>query len=385
MLSKTTSLPPQDCCPSITTCFPLIGGKAVKIFLDTTMTDQFHIMIARDKGQIVRFLCTVKKLRILLSASIFVFLFLIITSIFSVSLFTENREISSNVVELQQKLQVNKKTISYHKKADETEKLRLRQQLNDLELNNAKQAVAFQADETEKLKLRQQLNDLELNNVKQAVAFQKEKELLISTAINELNERSKLIEKIMGTIGINLEEPKKQGTKNSGGPFIPQSETLHEDLLERADSYLKKIQYIPLGRPVQGRITSPFGKRKDPINRKNSFHSGIDFHGKRGEKIYATADGVVKKTVKHRSYGKYLLVNHGNGYTTSFAHLQTFLVKKGDRVKRGQPIALVGNTGRSTGPHLHYEINLDQKPINPHNFIKFANLLESNYISLGKK
>ena len=132
-------------------------------------------------------------------------------------------------------------------------------------------------------------------------------------------------------------------------------------------------------------MTSRFGKRKDPVNKKRGFHTGLDFRGKRGEKIYATADGIVKKAFNNGGYGKYILISHGNGYTTSFAHMQTFLVKKGDRVKRGQLIGLVGNSGRSTGPHLHYEINLNKKPVDPGKFMKFAKLLESDSPSPEKK
>jgi murein DD-endopeptidase MepM/ murein hydrolase activator NlpD len=321
------------------------------------MNEQFHIMITRDRGKILRFPCTTKKLRILFSASIFILLFLVITSIFSISLFTKNRTISSNILELKTKIDINEKTIAQHTKTFEAQRLELSLQLTKLELSKAKQAATFK----------------------------EEKNVLMSTAVSELNERSELIEKIMHTIGINLDERKTEGTGNSGGPFIPQSETGYDDLLYRTDTYLKKIQYIPLGRPVQGTITSRFGKRKDPVNKKKGFHTGVDFRGKRGEKIYATADGIVQKAFVNGGYGKYLSIGHGNGYTTNFAHLQTFLVKKGARVERGRLIGLVGNTGRSTGPHLHYEIKLDKKPINPQKFMKFANLLESNPISPEKK
>lgn len=321
------------------------------------MNDQLHIMITRDKGKIVRFPCTTRKLGIIFSVSIFTLIFLATTSILSISLFTENRAISSNLLELQKELDINKETIAEHERTNETQKLRLNLQVANLEFNNAKQAAAFK----------------------------EEKDLLISTAVSELNERSELIEKIMSTIGINLENKKTEVAGNSGGPFIPQAETNQDDLLDKADTYLKKIQYIPLGRPVQGTVTSRFGKRKDPVNKKKGFHTGLDFRGKRGEKIYATADGTVKKAFKNGGYGKYILISHGNGYTTSFAHMQTLLVKKGDRVKRGQLIGLVGNSGRSTGPHLHYEINLNKKPVDPDKFMKFAKLLESDSISPEKK
>ena len=183
----------------------------------------------------------------------------------------------------------------------------------------------------------------------------------MSTAASELNERNEVLEKVMNTLGINLSDPKQPGTKNSGGPFIKQEKARYDELLYKTDKYLKTIKHIPLGRPIQGSVTSRFGKRKDPVNGKNAFHSGVDLHGNRGGKIHATADGVVEKVFRNGGYGKYIRINHGNGYTTGFAHLKKYLVKEGDPVKRGQVIGLVGNTGRSTGPHLHYEISLDKK------------------------
>jgi len=311
------------------------------------MNEQLHIMVTRDRGKIIRFPCTTRKLGIFFSVSIFILLFLIITSIFSISLFTKNHTISTKIEKLEHQLKINKEVISRHEKNNKNQKLRLNLQIASLKLNNARQSAAFK----------------------------EEKDSLISTTVSELNERSELIEKIMSTIGIDLKEKKTEETNNSGGPFIPQPETNQDDLLNKIDRYLKKIQYIPLGRPVQGKITSYFGKRSDPVNKKQGFHTGLDFRGKRGEKIYATADGIVKKVFTNGGYGKYVLISHGNGYTTCFAHLQTYLVKKGDRVKRGQPVGLIGNTGRSTGPHLHYEINLNKKPINPYTFMNFTNLL----------
>lgn len=321
------------------------------------MNDQLHVMITRDKGKIMRFPCTVKKLRIFSSVSLIILVFLTITSFFSISLFTKNRTISSRIDKLEHKLKISEDTIALYEETNKKQKLKL-----DLQVAN-----------------------LELSNEKQAAAFRQEKDLLLSTAVSELNERSELIEEIMRNIGIELEEEKTEDTKNSGGPFIPQSENDQDNLIQKTDTYLKKIQYIPLGRPVEGKITSRFGKRSDPVNKKKGFHTGIDFRGERGEKIYATADGIVKKAFVNGGYGKYLLISHGNGYTTSFAHMQTFLVKKSERVKRGQIIGLVGNTGRSTGPHLHYEINLNKKPINPHKFMEFAKLLDSNSTSPEKK
>ena len=320
------------------------------------MNEQLHILITRDRGKIVQFPCTRKKLRLIFSVSAAILLFLVVTSFFSISMFSKNRSISSDLSALRQQLKISEETIARQEKETETQRLGLSLQVANLERDNERQAATFK----------------------------EEQELLLSTAVSELHERSELIEKIMGSIGINLDKKKKPATKHSGGPFIPQADADFDELLFKADNYLKKIRYIPLGRPVQGAITSRFGKRKDPLNNKKGFHTGIDFRGKVGDKIFATADGIVKKAFRNGGYGNYVLLNHGNGYTTSFAHMHTFLVKKGDRVKRGQLIGLVGNTGRSTGSHLHYELCLDKKPINPYKFMKIAKLLDSDSDKLVK-
>jgi murein DD-endopeptidase MepM/ murein hydrolase activator NlpD len=295
------------------------------------MDEQLHIIIAGDRGKVFKLPCSSKKLCIVVTASAVAFLILTVTSICSFSLYTRNCSISNQLAGLQEKL---------HNRLTDEERL-------ELDLKVAR---------------------LELNNIKQ------EKENLISTAIDELNERSELIERIIGSIGIKLPSNKDNDTKHSGGPFIQQPDAERDELLFKTDKYLKAIRYLPFGRPVKGTITSRYGKRKDPLNKKPAFHSGIDFRGKKGEPIHATADGVVKKAFRNGGYGNYVLIDHGNGYTTSFSHMQKYLVHKGDRVKRGQLIGLVGNSGRSTGSHLHYEIALDNKTINPYNFLKVANL-----------
>ena len=238
--------------------------------------------------------------------------------------------------------------------------------------------------EEERAKLDQKVARLELSKIKQANAFEEEKESLLSTAVDELNEKSELIEKIIGSIGIKLPKEKNNNSRHSGGPFIQPPEIERDELLFKADKYLNTIRYLPLGRPVKGPITSGYGKRKDPLNRKSAFHTGIDFRGNRGEKIRATADGVVKKAFRNGGYGNYVLIDHGNGYTSSFSHMQKYLVHKGDKVKRGQVIGLIGNTGRSTGTHLHYEVARDDKPINPYKFLKVASLAKKSISSPEK-
>jgi murein DD-endopeptidase MepM/ murein hydrolase activator NlpD len=182
---------------------------------------------------------------------------------------------------------------------------------------------------------------------------------------------------MIDSIGIELPLEVKEGKSNSGGAFIAQPESNRNALLNRADKYLKAIRFLPFGRPVDGPITSEFGERLDPVNGKTAFHTGIDFRSKPGDDIYATADGVVSKAFYNGSYGNYVLIDHDNGYSSAFSHMKKFVVRPGQKIHRGQLIGFVGNSGRSTGPHLHYEVTLDEKPIDPYMFMKVASSPES--------
>ena len=202
---------------------------------------------------------------------------------------------------------------------------------------------------------------------------QEKQELLEKTAVR-LDERSRMIESVMSRIGVDVKVGKKN-TANSGGPFIAIDEKYSESLLTRSDKYIKTIRRMPLGYPMQGRITSGFGRRSDPFNNRPSFHAGIDFKGRVGQKIKATADGIVTiSSYDKNGFGNFVILRHGNGYETVFGHMSKRLVKQGERIQRGQLIGLMGNTGRSTGPHLHYEVRYNRKPINPKKYLSVAKL-----------
>ncbi len=127
----------------------------------------------------------------------------------------------------------------------------------------------------------------------------------------------------------------------------------------------------PSIRPSSARITSGFGYRRDPFGKPTGrMHNGLDFAGKPDSPIVATADGVVRHTGWVNGYGQAVLIDHGLGYSTLYAHATGIKVKAGDVVKRGQQIAFMGTTGRSTGTHVHYEIWKDGRPVNPRNYFK---------------
>ncbi len=135
---------------------------------------------------------------------------------------------------------------------------------------------------------------------------------------------------------------------------------------------LKRLTTIlPLGTPIENpRITSNFGTRKDPFTGKNKQHKGIDFAGKIGTELYAVAPGRVISAGDRVGYGTTVEIDHGLGFTTLYAHLSKIMVSRGDWIRPGTVVGLGGSSGRSTGPHLHYEIRYKGTPFNPTNFIK---------------
>ena len=156
------------------------------------------------------------------------------------------------------------------------------------------------------------------------------------------------------------------------GQLVVQSRSFDE-VFEMAKNKAAFLSAMPAIQPVNNkdlkRLSSYFGYRMDPFYKVMKYHEGVDFSAPVGTEIYATGDGEVVKVVKSkRGYGNSITVDHGFGYQTFYAHCNDLLVKKGQKVKRGQVIATVGNTGKSTAPHLHYEVKKSKKTVDPINF-----------------
>ena len=301
------------------------------------MSDRLHIILTGDEGKARNLLFSKRKLKITFFLIASLFFTLSFLSYKAYHYFYSNRALDNQVTELSRELK---------------------------EIYRLKETLV------------QQVQDLEAQNSAQVTAFRQEKATLLNTAVSELEERSEMIERIMGNIGIDIKDvPAAKNNANSGGPFIAPQDGTGKDLLFRSDRYMETINFLPLGRPVPGLVTSRYGHRKDPVNGKKGFHSGVDMRGAYGQKIRATADGVVKKAFRNGSYGKYVEISHGNGYTTKFAHMKKILVKRGEKVSRGQAIGIVGSSGRSTGPHLHYEVCFNKKPLNPSTFLRVDKLI----------
>ncbi len=129
-------------------------------------------------------------------------------------------------------------------------------------------------------------------------------------------------------------------------------------------------QIVPDGRPVlQGWISSYFGSRADPFDGRTAFHKGVDFAAPEGSQVVAVASGVVTWSRDRFGYGRCVEINHGNGLVTRYGHNQKLLVAVGDTIQKGQPIALIGSTGRSTGPHLHFEVLKGGRAVDPMSFV----------------
>jgi murein DD-endopeptidase MepM/ murein hydrolase activator NlpD len=124
--------------------------------------------------------------------------------------------------------------------------------------------------------------------------------------------------------------------------------------------------------PVEGQITGSFGERIDPFNGEGAFHSGVDISSSFGTPVIAPADGTVTFADFLGGYGRAVVIDHGHGISTRFGHLANFAVIAGQRVQRGDTIGYVGLSGRSTGPHLHYEVRINDTPVNPHKYLRLT-------------
>jgi murein DD-endopeptidase MepM/ murein hydrolase activator NlpD len=180
----------------------------------------------------------------------------------------------------------------------------------------------------------------------------------------------------------------RRGYSGQGGPLTPltfstkgrgpDADTLRANgILEKLDAlnlYRIAVEKTPFAQPVTSsfRFTSGFGTRRDPKTGRTRMHEGTDFAASHGTPIYATADGVVIHAGWEGGYGRLIKIRHEFGIETRYAHLSNIRVQEGQRVSRGDRIGDMGNSGRSTGTHLHYEVRISGRPVNPMTYIKAA-------------
>lgn len=234
------------------------------------------------------------------------------------------------------------------------------------------------------------------NKLYARIAFLERKVTELKTANEEIIQRvhSKTaghiddLESIIRQTGLNTEDLKKQVTKSrrseksaEGGPYIPvdmakvstQEIALYHDL-DTLAVLREVVRVLPLSHPVeQYDEQSTFGHRIDPFTGHLAFHSGLDMAAPAGAEIHSTAPGRVIAAGWNGAYGNAVDVDHGFGITTRYGHLSQISVKEGQAVKKGEVLGIQGSTGRSTGPHVHYEVRYNDQPMNPKNFIEAGN------------
>jgi murein DD-endopeptidase MepM/ murein hydrolase activator NlpD len=185
------------------------------------------------------------------------------------------------------------------------------------------------------------------------------------------------IHSVLGQLGL-----KDDAAAQTGGPFVPVkppasdgfARQLFEVNLARSEmaELSDTLRAVPVRQPLTGEIdeTSPFGVREDPFVHQPAMHTGMDIRGEVGEPVHATAAGKITIAGWDGGYGNLVEIDHGNGLATRYGHLSQIDVRVGDEVRVGQTIGLIGSTGRSTGPHLHYETRVDGEAVNPEKFLE---------------
>ena len=178
----------------------------------------------------------------------------------------------------------------------------------------------------------------------------------------------------IGGTGSEFESDSEQIDIENAISEIENELTLRESEIAAVDFLLSRknlqTQQTPAGWPVDGGwVSSSFGSRMHPITGKKQFHSGVDIPGEEGAHVLAVADGVVIRSENDRDYGWLVEVDHGDGYLTLYAHNRKNIVMEGETVSKGQALGEIGSTGRSTGPHVHFEVSKDGRRINPVNYL----------------
>lgn len=200
------------------------------------------------------------------------------------------------------------------------------------------------------------------------------------------NQKAAALEAAFAAAGLNprsMKTPKNSRSAATGGPFIPLVDAADksafgsgvrrlQEILDRAQTYARVLPYVPLRQPLAGTldITSTFGGRSDPFYGRAAMHSGIDMRDETGSPVRATAAGRVTFAGSNGGYGNMVEIDHGNGLTTRYAHLSAIDVVDNQWVDAGQICGRLGSTGRSTGPHLHYEVRIDGDAVDPARFLR---------------
>jgi len=206
---------------------------------------------------------------------------------------------------------------------------------------------------------------------------------MLNTLEENYDAKARHIRRVLGDLGLDLGKLPLGTPRAVGGPFVPAKMAPENAAFERQllrigtargniDRLTRALAGVPVRKPVPGEIdtTSGFGMRVDPFMHVPAMHTGLDFRGETGEAIRATAAGTVTHTGWSGGYGKMVEIDHGNGLSTRYGHLSSIDVEAGHSVRAGQIVGRMGSTGRSTGPHLHYETRIDGEAVDPQRFLR---------------
>ena len=203
-------------------------------------------------------------------------------------------------------------------------------------------------------------------------------QVILHNLLNDLRNKTQRVEERIAALGIAMDTSKPEAM---GGPFIPAtSDMSHDKLAEDAEKVELALDYfmqlkrnvykLPISHPLPtGHLSSPFGIRKDPFLNRMSMHAGIDIADEYGSIIRSAGQGTVVYAGSRAGYGRMVEVDHGNGVTSRYGHMSKVLAKKGEKVTKGSILGKVGSSGRSTGPHLHFETRIRNKAVNPYSFL----------------
>jgi murein DD-endopeptidase MepM/ murein hydrolase activator NlpD len=229
------------------------------------------------------------------------------------------------------------------------------------------------------LKIEQENSRLRVENEKQRRQLEK-----LENRVDAIEDTSRRIAEISGQTsvqGANETKPEGTSARGAGGPLVEMDAAAIAKVETRAlqleqelrayESALRELARIPSIWPVAGgEATDSFGGRRDPFGGGSSeFHSGQDISAERGTPVFAAGIGTVKFAGTQGGYGQIVIIDHGDGLTTRYGHLSKIEVSVGQELTRGALIGRVGSTGRSTGPHLHYEVRINEEPVNPRNYL----------------
>ncbi|MCP4397951.1 MAG: M23 family metallopeptidase [bacterium] len=263
--------------------------------------------------------------------------------------------------------------LSFYMVTHYNDMLKLSTELPELRKNTHSQKNLLDRYEHDISELRQMVSRLKLVNAKLMLmaGVENPMDASVNLAVGGFEETPGISSLAEG--GLQEEMEKNMRAKISNLDQLKGTAADQEELSQRMMEFFQDQQSLldstPSVWPVKGWVTSGFGTRKSPFTGKRTAHSGLDIATKSGTPIIAPANGIVSFAGTKGAFGKVMVIDHGNSYTTFYAHCKTLLKKVGDKVKRGDQIAKVGNTGRSTGSHLHYEVRVNGVTLNPNKYI----------------